>query len=212
LGSDFQAITQELIQAGCFLAAKGWAPATSGNYSARLENGQTAITVSGRDKGQLTPDGIMMVNNQGQPLTEGQTPSAETLLHTSLYSVYPEIGAVLHTHSVDSVTLSRWLLSQGQDTLQLTNYELLKIFAGISTHDVVVDIPIVANSQDMVVLSQLVLTCLQPLKTPVGYVIAGHGLYAWGATVTQALRATEALEVLVSCALQELRLTLSHQP
>ncbi len=208
MGSDFQAIAQELIQAGRFLGAKGWAPATSGNYSARLGDGQVAITVSGRDKGQLTPADIMVVDSQGQPMTLGQTPSAETLLHTSLYPVYPEIGAVLHTHSVDSVTLSRWLLSQGKDTLPLTNYELLKIFSGITTHDVVVTIPVVANSQDMVALSQLVLTRLQPLKLPVGYLIAGHGLYAWGATVSQALMATEALEVLVSCALQELRLTL----
>ena len=45
---------------------------------------------------------------------------------------------------------------------------------------------------------------LSPLSHPVGYIIAGHGLYAWGATMPQALMATEALEVLISCALKEL--------
>ncbi|MFQ4136381.1 methylthioribulose 1-phosphate dehydratase [Nodosilinea sp. PGN35] len=203
---EFEAIAQSLVEAGRFLASQGWAPATSGNYSARLAEGQVAITMSGRDKGQLTPADIMVVDGQGQPRVAGQRSSAETLLHTSLYGAYPEVGAVLHTHSIDSVSLSRWLLGRGQDRLVLTNYELLKALPGITTHDGEVAVPIVANSQDMVALSETVLTRLEALPAPVGYIIAGHGLYSWGATVSQARVATEALEVLVSCALQALLL------
>jgi methylthioribulose-1-phosphate dehydratase len=203
---EFEAIAQSLVEAGRFLASQGWAPATSGNYSARLGDGTVAITVSGRDKGQLTPADIMVVDGVGQPISPGRRSSAETLLHTTLYQAYPEIGAVLHTHSVDGVTLSRWLLGRGQTTLRLTNYELLKALPGITTHDGEVALPVVANSQDMVVLSAAVLDRLKSLPTPVGYLIAGHGLYSWGATVPQARMATEALEVLVSCVLAELRL------
>ncbi|HIK43480.1 MAG TPA: methylthioribulose 1-phosphate dehydratase [Leptolyngbyaceae cyanobacterium M65_K2018_010] len=200
---DFQATAQALVEAGRFLAGQGWAPATSGNYSARLGPQEVAITVSGRPKGRLTVQDIMRVDLRGQPLTPGVKASAETLLHTSLYQLHPDIGAVLHTHSIDSVSLSRHWLGQGQDQLRLTNYELLKAFPGISTHDVEVTIPIVANSQDMVSLSTTVLARLQALAKPVGYLIAGHGLYAWGATIPQALMATEALEILVSCTLRE---------
>ncbi|HSM81201.1 MAG TPA: methylthioribulose 1-phosphate dehydratase [Nodosilinea sp.] len=199
---ELQAIAQSLVEAGRFLASQGWAPATSGNYSARLADGSVAITVSGRDKGLLTLDDIMVVDGQGLALGEGKRSSAETLLHTSLYQAYPEVGAVLHTHSIDGVSLSRWLLSRGQDRLVLTNYELLKALPGITTHDGEVTIPIVANSQDMVSLSAAVLARLAAVPTPVGYLIAGHGLYGWGATVAAARQATEALEVLVSCALQ----------
>ncbi|MEA5452673.1 methylthioribulose 1-phosphate dehydratase [Leptolyngbya sp. CCNP1308] len=202
---EFEAIAQSLVNAGRFLASQGWAPATSGNYSARLADGSVAITVSGRDKGQLIPNDIMVVTLAGEPLGSGQRSSAETLLHTSLYQAYPEVGAVLHTHSINCVSLSRWLLSQGQTTLLLTNYELLKAFPGITTHDGEVAIPIVDNSQDMVALSETVLTRLQAVPAP-GYIIAGHGLYSWGATVPQARMATEALEVLVSCALQAILL------
>ncbi len=204
---DFQAIAQSLVEAGQFLAAQGWAPATSGNYSARLADGTVAITMSGRDKGRLTGADIMVVDRDGQPRIAGQRSSAETLLHTSLYQAYPEVGAVLHTHSIDSVTLSRWLLGRGQTSLVLTNYELLKALPGITTHDGEVAIPIVANSQDMVALGDEVLARLQSIPAPVGYLIAGHGLYSWGATISQARMATEALEVLVSCALQEIRLS-----
>lgn len=203
---NFQAIAQSLVEAGGFLASQGWAPATSGNYSARLADGTVAITISGRDKGQLTTADIMVVDGAGQPLTPGQRSSAETLLHTSLYQAYPELGAVLHTHSINCVSLSRWLLGQGQDTLELTNYELLKALPGITTHDREVAVPIVANSQDMVILSEVVLSRLRQIAAPVGYLIAGHGLYSWGATVAQARMATEALEVLISCTLQEIHL------
>ncbi len=203
---DFQAIAQSLIEAGSFLASQGWAPATSGNYSARLADGTVAITVSGRDKGRLTSSDIMVVDLQGLPLSPGQRSSAETLLHTSLYQAYPAVGAVLHTHSINCVSLSRWLLGRGQDTLKLTNYELLKALPGITTHEDEVALPIVANSQDMVILSEVVLSRLEQIAAPVGYLIAGHGLYSWGATVAQAQMATEALEVLISCTLQEIYL------
>lgn len=199
---EWQAIAQSLVEAGSFLASQGWAPATSGNYSARLPDSTIAITASGRDKAQLIPADIMVVDGAGNPLKSGQRSSAETLLHTSLYQAYPEIGAVLHTHSIDSVSLSRWLLARGRDRLVLTNYELLKAFPGITTHDGEVELPVVANSQDMVALSQAVLDRLAMLSMPVGYIIAGHGLYSWGATVAEARRTTEALEVLVSCALK----------
>ncbi|MGG6239918.1 methylthioribulose 1-phosphate dehydratase [Nodosilinea sp. AN01ver1] len=204
---EFDAIARSLAEAGRFLASQGWAPATSGNYSARLSDGAIAITVSGRDKGQLTPDDIMTVDLQGQPLSPGKRSSAETLLHTSLYQTYPEVGAVLHTHSINCVSLSRWLLGRGHDSLVLTNYELLKALPSITTHEVEVAVPIVANSQDMVTLSEEVLARLKAVTAPVGYIIAGHGLYSWGATVPQARMATEALEVLVSCALQDLLLS-----
>ena len=208
---DFQAIAQSLAEAGSFLASQGWAPATSGNYSARLADGTVAITRSGCDKGRLTPSDIMVVDGQGQPLRPGQRSSAETLLHTSLYQAYPAVGAVLHTHSIDCVTLSRWLLKRGQDRLVLTNYELLKALPGITTHDGEVAVPLVANSQDMVALSAAVLARLESVEAPVGYMIAGHGLYSWGATVAQARMATEALEVLVSCVLKDILLEQADQ-
>jgi methylthioribulose-1-phosphate dehydratase len=206
---EFEAIAQSLVEAGRFLAGQGWAPATSGNYSARLVDGTVAITVSGRDKGQLTPADIMVVDAAGHPLSPDKRSSAETLLHTSLYQAYPAVGAVLHTHSIDCVSLSRWLLGRGHDTLRLTNYELLKALPGITTHDGEVALPVVPNSQDMVRLSETVLSRLGALPEPVGYLIAGHGLYSWGGTVPQARMATEALEVLVSCTLQEVRLGLT---
>ena len=48
------AARRALIEVGRAFHAQGWAPATSGNFSARLADGRIAITTSGRHKGRLT--------------------------------------------------------------------------------------------------------------------------------------------------------------
>ena len=81
------------------LAAKGWTPATAGNFSIRMSADLAAITISGKDKGRLSEADIMVVDMDNQPVATHHRPSAETALHTHLYRRYPDVGAVLHTHS-----------------------------------------------------------------------------------------------------------------
>ena len=81
------------------LAQRGWTPATSSNFSCRMDERHVAITVSGRDKGRLTEADIMVVDLEGNAEDPRLRPSAETLLHTQLYKRFPDVGCVLHTHS-----------------------------------------------------------------------------------------------------------------
>src|SRR3546814_2044783 len=81
------------------LAALGWTPATSSNFSRRLDDRHAAITVSGRDKGRLRDADIMVVHFDGKALVSDHRPSAETLLHTQLYLRFGDAGSVLTTHS-----------------------------------------------------------------------------------------------------------------
>ncbi len=100
-----------LIAIGRRLDARGYAPATGGNYSVRLDDGSIAITASGSHKGRLTPDDIMRVSATGDPL-DAKRPSAETLLHCLVYEIDPDAGSVLHTHSISGTVLSRALASR----------------------------------------------------------------------------------------------------
>ena len=63
---------RDIIDAGRFLDSHGWAPATAGNYSARLDAGRLAITVSGCHKGHLTEQDVMVVDLAGQPVGTGK--------------------------------------------------------------------------------------------------------------------------------------------
>jgi methylthioribulose-1-phosphate dehydratase len=62
---NFYIAADQLITAGRFIDSKGWVPATSGNFSVRLPDGNLALTVSGWHKGCLTRDGIMLVDANG---------------------------------------------------------------------------------------------------------------------------------------------------
>ena len=189
-----------IIAAGRRLDARELAPATSGNYSVRLSDGRIAVTVSGRHKGRLGPDDVMVVNADGVAL-EDKKPSAETGLHTQLYRRYPRVNAILHVHTVPVVTLTRHL--PGANEIVLRDYEMLKAFPGITTHQAVVAIPIFENSQDIPALSREV---ERRLKDEPAYLIRGHGAYAWGKDMDEAERVVEALEHLLSCEIEALRL------
>ena len=185
------------------LSALGWTPATSSNFSMRLDDRHAAITVSGRDKGRLSVDDIMVVDFQGKPVANAHRPSAETLLHTQLYARYPDIGCVLHTHSRVQTVCSRLFAPQGR--MHLEGYELLKAFHGNHTHEMAIDVPVLPNTQGMDELAAWVETLLD--KGPLwGYLINGHGLYAWGRDMAEARRHLDAFEFLFACELDLRRL------
>jgi len=194
-----QLLTRQIIEAGRFLYGRGWSPATSSNYSARLSADQALLTVSGRHKGQLGENDVLATDLAGNSLEPGKKPSAETLLHTQLYAWRADIGAVLHTHSVNATVLSR--LTPG-DRLLLEDYELQKAFSGVTTHESRVTVPIFDNDQDIARLAGKVQLWLETHPDCVGYLIRGHGLYTWGPQMSDALRQIEAFEFLFDCELK----------
>src|SRR5579862_8466112 len=85
---------QSLRQIGSMFYHRGWSMGTSSNYSMvrRRQPFELLITASGKDKGQLTDQDFVLVDDQGRPvLSSDPKPSAETLLHTVL-AQDPEVG------------------------------------------------------------------------------------------------------------------------
>lgn len=186
--------TAELIAAGELFHRRGWVPASGGNFSYRRDEQTLAITASGTHKGELKPADLMTVDLQGQALEAGRRSSAETDLHTQIYRRFPEAGAVFHTHSVASTCLSR-----EHDEIRLSGYELLKILEGIDTHETTVTIPVFDNDQDIDRLAAQVNAAMAAGRALQGYLIRGHGLYAWGPKLALARYRVEALEFLFQC-------------
>ncbi len=191
--------------------ARGWSLGTSSNYSVVLDRDplELLITASGKDKSALGPDDFVRVDASGRlidPATaNGRKSSAETLLHCLIAEQIPAVGAVLHTHSVWGTILSRAGLSAGEQlsSLRIAGYEMLKGLEGIATHDTCADVPIFANSQDMVELSHRIKTVFDAAdwsgdgRPPLhGFLLSGHGLYTWGRTLAEARRHIEIFEFL----------------
>jgi methylthioribulose-1-phosphate dehydratase len=196
-------VAAEIVTAARELAGLGWTPATSSNFSMRLDADHIAITVSGLDKGRLTEEGVIAVDLDGRPVATALRPSAETVLHTRLYRREPGVGCVLHTHSLVQTVASKLFAPQG--AVRLEGYELVKAITGITTHEMALDLPVLPNSQDMAVLADRVDALLDagPL---LGYLIAGHGLYAWGRDLVEARRHLEAFEFMLAGELELRRL------
>lgn len=174
---------------------KGWSPATSTNYSFRISEEPNTIVVSrsGIDKAYFTKDDFIEVNRKGEalPAFESQRPSAETLIHCSIYDLFPQAQFVLHSHSVYPVLWSMKL----QEQIIFQGYEVQKGFDGQKSHLDEVCIPILENSQNMVEFS----TWMENRSaefTNHCFLIKGHGTYAWGKTLFEAKRHLETLDYL----------------
>ncbi len=192
----------ELVEAIKFFSQKGWSPATSTNYSVRsTEADQYIISRSGVDKSKFQLSDLILINPEGEVQDPFRKPgvksSAETEIHTFLYGLDPSINCVLHTHSVLGTVLSkhferdRWMCIDG--------FEVLKGIEGNTTHQFEEILPIVPNSQEMRDIIWELKPHLDTLKKAKGFLIAGHGLYAFGKDIAQAKRHIETYEFLFEC-------------
>jgi methylthioribulose-1-phosphate dehydratase len=194
-------VARDLVAVGKFLSARHMLPATSGNISARLDEATAAVTKSGVDKGELVESDIIVAEINGPP-PEGA--SAETGLHLALYRDRPAIGAILHVHSNAATVAGR--LYEDQGVINLTGWEMQKALAGQTSHESVVRIPVLPNNQDIEALALAAAARLAEEPNSVAYLIAGHGLYAWGGTIAEARRHVVALDHLLACELDFRRL------
>ena len=194
-----------IAEAARELAAFGWTPATSSNFSMRIDDDLAAITISGRDKGRLGRDDIMLIDMDGKAVGSDHRPSAETGLHTQVYRRYPHANVVLHTHSRTQSVASRLFASEGR--VRLEGWELQKAIAGYTTHESVLDIPVFPNTQQMPELEAQVDAWIDSGRPLYAYLIDGHGIYTWGRDMAETRRHLEALEFLLGCELDLRRLS-----
>lgn len=200
----FAECARQIIDLGREFGTHGWMPATGGSISLRLDATHIAITASGRDKGSLGMEDILAVDLDGKAINSNLLSSAETLLHTHIYRRYPEINAVVHTHSRTQTVASRLFAQAGM--IQLQGYEMLKALRDFNTHETMLKVPVVPNSQNMADIIFSVENHLATGVTCYGYLVEGHGIYVWGHDLSEVKRHLEAFEFLLSCELDLKRL------
>lgn len=190
---------EQLVSACHWIGARGWAPATGGNMSVRQDAEFCLLSESGKDKGSLTRDDFIQVEIASNRVPSGRKPSAETGLHTLIYRLFPQAGAVLHTHTVNSTVLSR--VEKGP-ALLLQGYEMQKTLEGQISHLDAVSIALFDNDQDIDGLAQRIEQYATDHPLRYGFLLRGHGLTCWGKDVNEARRHLEGLEFLFQCELQ----------
>jgi methylthioribulose-1-phosphate dehydratase len=191
---SFLKLADALAEIGRQCYARGWVLGTSGNFSAVVARDplRLAITSSGVDKGSLSAEDVVEIDEAGHIVRGSGRPSAEASIHLAVARARGA-GAVLHTHSIWSTILSDTVSGGG---LAIEGYEMLKGLEGVASHEHREWLPVVENTQNWVAAAPEIETLLARYPEAHGFLIRGHGLYTWGRDLREAKRQVEVFEFL----------------
>lgn len=98
-------LREAICASGASLFNRGLTHGSTGNISAALPDGGWLMTPTGSSLGTLDPARLSKLDTTGR-LVEGDKPTKEAFLHTTMYAERPTAGAVVHLHSTHSVAVS----------------------------------------------------------------------------------------------------------
>ena len=115
----------------CLLAKsmfdRGLTGSSTGNISARTDDGGLLVSPTGTSFGRLDPGRLSRFDARGL-LVDGDPPTKEMPLHTAFYDTRSTAGAVVHLHSCHSVALSMMPDADADNFLPpLTPYAIMKL-------------------------------------------------------------------------------------
>ncbi|TWS94833.1 L-ribulose-5-phosphate 4-epimerase [Streptococcus sp. sy018] len=95
---------QRVYEANVSLPEHGLVKFTWGNVSEVCrELGRIVIKPSGVDYDKLSPENMVVTDLDGNVVEGDLNPSSDLATHVALYKAWPEVGAVVHTHSTEAV-------------------------------------------------------------------------------------------------------------
>ncbi len=148
-----------------------------GNISVRLAEDRVLITPSGRHKGKVQPEELLVVDMTGR-VQQGQgRPSVETAMHLAIYRAYPQVHAVVHTHAPLGIALGL----SGQPLPALTAESAVLLDTQVVPY---------APSGDPDLIAQVV----EALHSSPAVLLQNHGVLTIGPDLDHALYYTYLLE------------------
>jgi len=197
-----QALLSALAGYGRQFYERRWMWGTSGNLSVKLRQSplEIAITPSGCNKGALTPSDLIVLKGASTDKRgaaagpSSRTPSAETIIHQTIYQTLPGCGAVFHIHPLYPTIISGLYGHPSQpQRLHIDWFEMMK-GVGIGDEESA-EVPILPNWQDVSLIAHDIRQYLlgTPKVLPVA-LIYNHGLTGWGRTPEEARNYLEIMD------------------
>src|SRR4029079_305315 len=100
---DFVAERREVLDAVRRIVAADLVSGASGNVSRRISTADGdlfAVTASRVPYHRFGLEDVLIVDQDVEPVVGDGVPSSESLAHVAVYHARPDVGAVIHTHSV----------------------------------------------------------------------------------------------------------------
>jgi len=117
-------IRADIVEAGRRMYERGFVASNDGNISARLDERRLITTPKSVSKGFMTPDMMVIVDQDGRKLAGDRDPSSELPMHLEIYRNRPDVNAVVHAHppnatgfAVAGIPLTRAVLAEVITTL-----------------------------------------------------------------------------------------------
>lgn len=161
------------------LHSRGWVANHDGNLSVREPAGRFLCTPTATSKAEVTPDGLVIVDEAGQKVSGKLKPFSEMGLHLAVYKQRKDVQAVVHAHPPHATALAA--SGRALETTFLAE-------AVVSLGPLVPLVPVTAPGPAAV-------AALSPLVAEYDAVlVAGNGVFAWGDSVEQAYLRLELCE------------------
>ncbi len=100
-----KALREDLVATALAMSASGLSPGRSGNLSCRFGDGML-ITPSGVAYDQMSAKDMVSVAADGSVAAKQLRPSSEWQFHLAAYVARPDIGALVHSHSLHATVLA----------------------------------------------------------------------------------------------------------
>lgn len=172
------ALRAELCRIGARLYQRGLITASDGNLSARLGAGRILISPSGRSKGSLRPEDLVVVDLEGEVVEGSDPPSTDTPMHREVYRRLPDTRAVIHAHPPFCTALT---VAGRSFPVELLPEALLTL------GEVPTARPALPGSDDAEAVAELI-------EGHDALLLGHHGALTWGAGLEEALIRMERLE------------------
>jgi L-ribulose-5-phosphate 4-epimerase len=178
----YESVRRKVVEVSLALHRVGLIPLTSGNVSARASAEHIAITPRGIPYELLKPEDIVLVGLDGHVIEGERTPSSETPMHTYLFRTCPDIGAIVHSHSIHSIAFS----AVGR-SIPIISLEGLVVKGPVP----VADYACPGTEKQ----GEAALKALQGPPQVMGTLLRNHGLLAVGANLDQAYQIAYRIEL-----------------
>ncbi len=176
---DEMEIRQLIRDTGKKLLAAGLVLGTWGNISARMDVQRMVITPSGMDYLKIEPGDMAVVDLETGEWSGPRKPSTEAPLHSLIYKTRPEVGAVIHTHSVFASTVA----ACGKDIPAILE-EIAQIVGG----------PVRVARYALPGTGELASNAVEALEDRNAVLLANHGVVAVGAGLDEAFLVCQVVE------------------
>jgi L-ribulose-5-phosphate 4-epimerase len=201
-------LREEVLEANLELVKRGLVLYTFGNASGiDRENGLVVIKPSGVDYDELKPEHMVITDLEGNIVDGSLRPSSDLDTHTLLYREFPQIGAVVHTHSEFATSFAQAGLSIPAFGTTHADY----FYGPVPVTEPLTDTAIggrYVHETGLAIIARFRELNLDPLAVP-ACLVNGHAPFAWGRNAHDAAHNAMVLEAVARMAYRTLTLRAS---